>query len=174
MDVDLAIVGAGLAGAALARAARGLSVALLADEAAVPAPQGFDSRVYAITPGNAAFLGSLGAWPPQATPVHAMRVFGDDGRSLLAFDAYRAGVPELAWIAEDGALQRALRASLEDAEQVRIVAPGRLERLEVAPDRARLQLRGGRTLDARLVVGADGARSLVREQTAIAVTDTAY
>jgi ubiquinone biosynthesis UbiH/UbiF/VisC/COQ6 family hydroxylase len=174
MDADVAIVGAGLAGAALARAARGLSVALLADEAAVPAPQGFESRVYAITPGNAAFLGSLGAWPPQATPVRAMRVFGDDGRSLLEFDAYRAGVGELAWIAEDGALQRALRASLEDAEQVRIVAPGRLERLAVAPDRARLQLRGGRTLDARLVVGADGAQSLVREQTAIAVTDTAY
>lgn len=176
MDADVAIVGAGLAGAALARAARGLSVALVADEAAIaaPAPQGFDSRVYAITPGNAAFLGSLGAWPPRATPVHAMRVFGDDGRSLLEFDAYRAGVGELAWIAEDGALQRALRASLEDTGQVRIVAPGRLERLEIAPDRARLQLRGGRTLDARLVVGADGAHSLVREQTAIAVTDAAY
>jgi len=180
MDVDVAIVGAGLAGAALARAARGLRIALVADEAAgpAPAPQGFDSRVYAITPGNAGFLATLGAWrrlaPERLAPVRAMRVFGDDGRSLLEFDAYRAGVGELAWIAEDGALQRALRASLEDAEQVRIVATGRLERLEVAPDRARLQLRGGRTLDARLVVGADGAQSLVREQTAIAVTDTAY
>jgi ubiquinone biosynthesis UbiH/UbiF/VisC/COQ6 family hydroxylase len=180
MDADVAIVGAGLAGAALARATRGLSVALVAEErapAAAPA-QPFDARVYAITPGNAAFLAGLGAWqrlaPERLTPVRAMRVFGDDGRSLLEFDAYRAGVGELAWIAEDGALQRALRASLEDAEQVRIVAPGRLERLEFASDKARLQLRGGRTLDARLVVGADGAQSLVREQTAIAVTDTAY
>jgi len=180
MDVDVAIVGAGLAGAALARAARGLRIALVADEAAgpAPAPQGFDSRVYAITPGNAGFLATLGAWrrlaPERLTPVRAMRVFGDDGRSLLEFDAYRAGVGELAWIVEDGALQRALRASLEDAEQVRVLAPERLERLQVAPDKARLQLRGGRTLDARLVVGADGAQSLVREQTAIAVTDTAY
>jgi ubiquinone biosynthesis UbiH/UbiF/VisC/COQ6 family hydroxylase len=176
MDADVAIVGAGLAGAALARAARGLSIALLADEPAVPAApaQGFDSRVYAITPGNAAFLGSLGAWPRQATPVHAMRVFGDDGRSLLEFDAYRSGVGELAWIVEDGALQRALRAALAASEQVRLLAPGRLERLELAPDRARLLLRGGRTLDARLVVGADGAQSLVREQAGITATDAAY
>ena len=103
-----------------------------------------------------------------------MRVFGDDGRSLLEFDAYRAGVGELAWIVEDGALQRVLRASLEDTEQVRVLAPERLERLEVAPDGARLQLRGGRTLHARLVVGAAGAQSLVRDQAGIAVTDAAY
>jgi ubiquinone biosynthesis UbiH/UbiF/VisC/COQ6 family hydroxylase len=180
MDVDVAIVGAGLAGAALARAARGLRIALVADEAAVPAPgpQGFDSRVYAITPGNAGFLATLGAWrrlaPERLTPVRAMRVFGDDGRSLLEFDAYRAGVGELAWIVEDGALQRVLRASLEDAEQVRVLAPERLERLEVASDKARLRLRGGRTLHARLVVGADGAQSVVREQAGIGCDDTAY
>ncbi|MDH5212045.1 MAG: ubiquinone biosynthesis protein UbiH, partial [Betaproteobacteria bacterium] len=102
MEADLAIVGAGLAGAALARAARGLSVALVAEQAGAraPAPPGFDSRVYAITPGNAAFLAALGAWqrldPLRVTPVRAMRVFGDDARAGLEFDAYRAGVAELA------------------------------------------------------------------------------
>jgi ubiquinone biosynthesis UbiH/UbiF/VisC/COQ6 family hydroxylase len=172
MDVDVAIVGAGLAGAALARAVRGLSVALVADEAAAPgAPlQGFDARVYAITPGNAAFLASIGAWqqlaPDRITPVRAMRVVGDHGRSALGFDAYRAGVSELAWIVEDRALLSALGQSPAGA--------GRLESLALAPDEAQLTLRGGRALHARLVVGADGAQSLVREQAGIDATRDEY
>jgi ubiquinone biosynthesis UbiH/UbiF/VisC/COQ6 family hydroxylase len=178
MQVDLAIVGTGLAGLALARAARGLDVALIG-EASAPAPaEGYDARVYAITPGNAAFLSRLGAWQRLAkdriAPVHAMRVFGDDGRSALVLDAYRAGVPELAWIVEDSALQAALGASLAGERHVRLLVPERLERLEFAPDAARLRLSGGRALSARLVAGADGAQSSVREQAGIAASRTAY
>jgi 2-polyprenylphenol 6-hydroxylase len=170
MEVDVAIVGAGIAGAALARAARGLRVVLVAEEAAPPSPpaQGFDSRVYAITPGNARFLDALGAWPRPATPVHAMRVIGDDGRSLLEFDAYRAGVPELAWIVEDSRLQAALRDSFAGALQSRV------QRMSVGPECARLALSAGESLKARLVAGADGAQSFVRGEAGIAARQDAY
>src|SRR3970040_928362 len=79
-------------------------------------PGQFDARSYALSPGNVAFLREVGVWdalaPERLNPVRAMRVFGDDGASSLEFDAYRAGVPELAWIVEDEALQDALWGGL--------------------------------------------------------------
>lgn len=178
MDFDVVVVGGGLVGAALALALRGASAALVARERPAPPGAGFDSRIYAISPGNARFLADLRAWQrmPEAriTPVHAMRVHGDDGRSVMEFDAYRAGASELAWIVEDGQLQDALWQGLETQDRLELLAPAACDWLEIRGEGVRLGLRDGRALAARLVVGADGARSRVREQVGIAVDERAY
>lgn len=177
---EIAIVGGALVGAALARALEGTSVALVAQErrqAAAP-PAAFDSRIYAISPANAAFLATLGAWQripaERLTAVHAMRVFGDDGRSRLEFDAYRAGASELAWIVEDALLQDALWASLSGQAQLELLAPGRCEKLALDATGASIALADGRQLASRLVVGADGARSFVRQQAGIDASERRY
>jgi ubiquinone biosynthesis UbiH/UbiF/VisC/COQ6 family hydroxylase len=149
-------------------------VALVARERpAFSTSQGFDARVYALTPANAAFLAEIGAWHgiPEArrVPVHAMRIHGDDA-SRLEFDAYSAGVPELAWIVEDSALQDALWRGLE----VELLAPAECEVLRIEQDWATLALREGRQILAKLVVGADGASSFVRQQSGIAVRERDY
>jgi ubiquinone biosynthesis UbiH/UbiF/VisC/COQ6 family hydroxylase len=171
---DLVVVGGGPVGASLARAAHGLSVALVAHERRVAVNRnGFDARVYALSPGNVSFLKELGAWQamPQArlVPVHTMRVYGDDASSL-EFDAYGAGVPELAWIVEDALLQDALWLGLE----AELFAPAQCEVLKVDPEEVVLQLRDGRQLAGKLIVGADGANSFVRAQAGIAATDRDY
>jgi len=179
---DVIVVGAGLVGASFARAVRGLSTALVAPARYSPeaarAPGGFDVRVYALGPRNAEFLRQLKAWqsiaPERLTPVHAMRVFGDDGRSLLEFDAYRAGVDALAWIVEDAALQDALWRSLEARDGLEVVASAQCERLEVSAARATVRLRDGRALQGKLVVGADGAHSFVREAAGLGAVERAY
>jgi 2-octaprenylphenol hydroxylase len=182
LEFDLVIVGAGLVGASLARAVRGLSVALVASERRPAklwdARTPFDSRIYAISPGNAAFLADLKVWQamPEArrAPVHAMRIRGDRAGALLELDAYRAGVAELAWIVEDGLLQDALWRAVEAREEVEIFAPAECEAIEWHADRARVRLADGRELRARLVVGADGAHSFVRAQAGIAAQERPY
>lgn len=171
---DLLIVGGGAVGAALTRAVSGLAVALLAPKRrAVPAAPraGFDARTYALSPGNVEFLRRIGAWQAldaaRLAPVRTMRVFGDDGEAKIEFDAYRAGVPELAWIVEDRALQDALWHGLEpivaDTEEIRFLE-----------DNVAISLKGGERLQARLVVGADGANSPVRRAAGIAAAESDY
>ncbi len=189
---EVAIAGGALVGAALARALRGARVALISQERR-PAPAqstgfdkgfdkgfdtGFDSRVYALSPGNALFLSRLGAWSaiPEArrTPVRAMRVYGDDGVSLIEFDAYRTGCSELAWIVEDGTLQEALWCGLRGQEGLSVFSAATLRQLELTQSRALLSLEDGRKFSAQLVVGADGARSMVRSKAGIAADEREY
>ena len=176
---DIAVVGGALAGAAIARALAGERVALISqDRRPDAALAGFDARVYAISPGNAAFLARLGAWgaiPEQhLTPVRAMRVYGDDGRSMIEFDAYRSGASELAWIVEDRRLQDALWRGLEAQQGVTLLAGTSIRELAVGEREVRLALHDGRSLRARLVVGADGAHSFVRAQAGIASEASGY
>lgn len=186
---DVAIVGGGLVGAAAARALggglRGARVALISQEprpvtidAAAGAAADFDARVYAISPANAGFLAQLGAWSaiPEArkTPVRVMRVCGDDGESLIEFDAYRTGCSELAWIIEDRWLLDALWRGLERQDGLSFFPISSVHELELADTRASLFLKDGCRLSAKLVVGADGARSFVRARAGIPSEEHGY
>lgn len=198
---DIVILGGGLNGAALASALKNgpHSVALV--EPHPPAlstpPPGldtvWDSRIYAYSPGNVEWLRSLGAWndPVRAQAVYAMRIHGD-ATGRLTFDAIDAGLPELAWIAENGRLQTALWQTLAGHPNVRLLqspasavtwnsgvvaASGDL-RIRRAPcgceTRHQLHLQDGRVLTADLLIGADGAQSWLRTQAGIGYDEEDY
>jgi len=100
-------------------------------------------------------------------------VFGDTGAEL-EFSAYQMGVAELACILENRALQHALRQKLQQQENLTLLQPASCAALRFDDNNAELELEDGRSLTAKLVVGADGRDSWVRDQAGIKTAPVDY
>lgn len=179
MVFDVLIIGGGLVGASLAAALKssGLSVALVEAQPLTADEQGWDNRIYAISPGSAAFLTECGAWQgldmSRVQPIEQMRVFGDEGAEL-DFSAYQLGTPELAFILENRLLQKSLWQVLQQQDNLTLFHPARCVKLVWHEEAAHLKLEDGRNIQAKLVVGADGGDSWVRQQAGMDATASPY
>jgi 2-polyprenylphenol 6-hydroxylase len=174
---DVVIVGAGIAGAALAVAlsGEGLAVALVEAQAlgarTLPTDRGlhdFDSRVSALTPRSREFLQQLHAWDAisayRCCPYQHMTVWDGEGTGQIEFDRTEVGAAELGYIVENRAIVSALLARVSAAADITVLSPVTLQSCtRLASSRMLLELEGGERLDADLLVAADGALSRVRE-----------
>ena len=177
---DVVIIGAGIAGSALAVALSGQGMSITLVEAqSVAAPglpdvrdvHNFDTRVSALTPRSRAYLDTLGAWEAIAAyrslAYRHMTVWDAQGTGQIDFAHAEVNVPELGHIVENRAIVSALLAQVATAPDVQVMSPAlltscsRLESGEMS-----LALDDGQTLQACLIVAADGALSPVREMMA--------
>ncbi|MBE2259866.1 MAG: UbiH/UbiF family hydroxylase [Rhodobacteraceae bacterium] len=177
-EFDVVIVGGGLAGLSLACALRDTRLRIgLVEYRAPLRPPDWDARVYAVSPANAAFLQAIGAWQHMAAeriaPIYAMQVFGDGG-AQLDFSAYQAGIRELGWILESSLMACELWENVKRQANVSVLCPATPQALEIGPEAAILTLGDGRVLSARLLVGADGRDSWVRETLGLPSINTPY
>ncbi len=176
---QVVIVGAGLVGAAaaLALGRQGLRVALVERQPPQVPDEGWDTRIYAVSPASQRFLERIGAWQRmdagRIQPVFRMDVAGD-ASGAIRLDAYEAGVSRLATILESGRLQDALWQALRADGNVAVFCPAAIGSIERQESRACLTLADGSVLEAELVVGADGAASRIREWSGLASTLTPY
>ena len=118
-----------------------------------------------------------GAWQAlqleRITPIETMHVEGDD-RGVLNFSAYEIGERALAWIVEERALREAL-VPLVHAAGVTTHAPRTIASIGWnAAESGEVQFDDGGSVRARLIVGADGVRSRVREAAGIVGVQKPY
>jgi 2-octaprenyl-6-methoxyphenol hydroxylase len=176
---QVVVVGAGLVGAAMALALgrQGLRVALVERELPRAPAEAWDTRIYAISPANQRLLERLGAWQRidagRIQPVYRMDVSGDT-TGAVRLDAYEAGVSHLAAILESGRLQWALWEAIVADGSVDRYCPGEIDALVWGAPFSRVTLADGRTLEAELVIGADGAASRIRERAGLSARVIPY
>lgn len=175
---DLVIVGGGLAGTSLAVALRDTRLRIALVESSPPCrPDGWDARIYAVSPSNADFLAGIGVWKhldsTRMAPIQAMQIRGDSGGSL-DFSAYGSGVSELGWILESSLMACELWENAKRQSNLTLFCPARPQSLEFRHDAAVLQLQDGTSLSARLLIGADGRDSWVRDAAGLAAINSHY
>jgi 2-polyprenylphenol 6-hydroxylase len=168
---DLIVVGGGMVGAALARACSGKGLRIAVIETRPPQrdwPAGeIDLRVSALSRASQRILARLGAWERiaalGANPYRKMCVWDALGGGSIHFDAQSLGEPDLGHIVENRVIQLALWETLESSPDIRLVCPASIVEIERTETESRVVLGDGQVVAGRLLVGADGRDSLVRE-----------
>lgn len=181
-SVDVAVVGGNIVGATvgLALLRAGLDVVVL--EARAPRPfkasDDYDLRVSAISRASQRILESLDAWSGivarRVSPYRQMCVWDAHGWGEIHFDSREIAEPNLGHIIENYVIQDALVERMRELDEHAFVHPTSLAELRVEPDAVRLVAGDGEVYSARLVVGADGAGSRVRELSGLTVSREEY
>jgi len=175
VDHQVAVIGAGTVGAALALALARAGVSVLLVEREAPKPPArrdeMDLRVSALSIASENILNSLGVWEEikavRACPYRHMEVWDAGGGGSLEFHSVEAGEPRLGHIVENRLARGVLWASLARHPRVTLACPSALEAFTVAEDGVQIELEDGTRKSVALLVGADGGRSKVREDAGI-------
>lgn len=180
-SVDIVIVGGGMVGLALAAALKHSELRIAVIEGRVPSLELAelpDVRVSALSRSSEIMLRNLGAWQGiisrRAAPYSAMEVWERDSFARIEFSANQMTQPDLGHIVENRVIQLALLEQVQKQANVTLFMPAQCQSLAVGEREAWLTLDNGQSLTAKLIVGADGANSWVRQQQDIPLTHWDY
>jgi 2-octaprenyl-6-methoxyphenol hydroxylase len=168
MNYDIAIIGGGPVGAALALALRGSGLAICLLEARPADTPSQDARALALSYGSRLLLDRLNVWR-SLQAVSAIRTIHISQRHSFGRAKLRAAelhVPELGYVLPYATLQDGLDAALREADLTKIYQTQVLQLRGEAGQAVIHYQRAGEaetTLTARLAVVADGGKLLATQ-----------
>ena len=171
VTTDIIIAGGGIAGLSLAVALGRDNIPVSLVEARQPEmrwPQhSVDLRVYAITRASERFFTQLGIWDAiqraGISPFGDMRVWDAGGSGEIHFDAAELGEPWLGHIIEERVVVSALHQALASLSTVQLYCPHSIEAFDRVDGKQKVGLDNGLEIAGKLLVGADGRDSRVRD-----------
>lgn len=186
---DLIISGGSLIGLSLAKALADLPIKIavieprpLNAETVENASQG-DSRGIALSYGSRIFLKEIGVWETlekRCCPIQNIHCSEKGHCGNTHLDAKKQGLPALGYVIPFAELRQCLNESIKGQSNLQLYSPAKLQSIKPADNDSPLSIKiknddgKQKTLHTQLLVGADGARSFLRQQCDIKTTEKSY
>ena len=178
------VVGGGLTGASLAVALADLGLKVAVVEAVPPEDPGqpsLDDRTSAIARTGVRILENLGVWPQLAetpSPIRAVEISERGCFGGARIDAASQGLDSLGCVVRNRVLGQALWEKLRESGCIDTFCPAAVRSVKVESDQVSVSVKPAtgksKTLRARLLAVAEGARSPLREKFGIQAEHREY
>lgn len=186
IKTDILVSGGGVAGLTAAAAFGSAGFSVICTDPAPPITErdavGADQRSTAFLHPSIPVLEAAGLWArlaPFAAPLQIMRIVDAGGpvaepRVIKDFNAAEISDQPFGWNLPNWLLRREMVARLAELPNVTFLPGTATDRVMTREAEALATLSDGRRVAARLIVGADGRDSTVREAVGIPVKTTRY
>ncbi len=186
-EYDILIVGGGMVGASLAAALSqvadtSLRIAVIEsspfDSSAQPS---FDARTVALSDSSKVIFQTLGLWDEMLAlgvmPIKRIHVSDRGHLGSTHMDAGQQGVAALGYVVETRVIGKVLTHYINKSKNIDLICPATVEQFESTAECATVSIRREgqlESLQAKLVVAADGGESQLRELAGIKTLNMTY
>lgn len=179
-DCDLIIVGGGIVGATLAAALQDSGLRVIIIEAQTLEQAAARQRAYNLSLLSGRIFEGIGVWGeilPKIAPYRNIRLSDGKYPGVVEFIPQDLGTEFLGYVAGHGVMLQALQRFLKTCDRIQWLCPAEVTDIhwEETGVTVAVQMEGEvKQLRSRLIVGADGAKSRVRERSRISTRGWKY